>query len=135
MCTVQREKVVWFTVRVLLVRIWLTFSGAKDPEAALLLLAEDGCNDLEQVRPAGRRLSNAVVGSSSSSDAKNLALVRVQPHHRFAAADRRRGGGGGRAGASSRQLSRTIRLRPLSSRTTSKGADLTTEKANCYTYG
>ena len=133
MCTVQREKVVWFTVRVLLVRIWLTFSGAKDPEAALLLLAEDGCNDLEQVRPAGRRRSNAVVGSSS--DAKNLALVRVQPHHRFAAADRRRGGGGGRAGASSRQSSRTIRLRPLSSRTTSKGADLTTEKANCYTYG
>ena len=134
MCSVQRKKVIWFTVRVLLVRIWLTFSGAKDPEAALLLLAEDGCNDLEQVRPAGRRRSNAVVGSSSS-DAKNLALVRVQPHHRFAAADRRRGGGGGRAGASSRQLSRTIRLRPLSSRTTSKGADLTTEKANCYTYG
>ena len=84
---------VWFTVRVLLVRIWLTFSGAKDPEAALLL-AEDGRNDLEQVRPAGWQ-------QRRRADAKNLALV----HRRLAegrVAARRCC-----SGASSRQLSRT----------------------------
>ena len=46
----------------------MTFSGAKDPEAALLL-AEDGRNDLEQVRPAGWQQQRR------RADAKNLALV------------------------------------------------------------
>ena len=86
----------------------MTFSGAKDPEAALLL-AEDGRNDLEQVRPAGWQQQRR------RADAKNLALV-----HRRLAEGRVAAAASGRA----QDNCPGLRLRPLSSRTTSKGADL-----------
>ena len=100
----------------LLVRIWLTFSGAKDPEAALLL-AEDGRNDLEQVRPAGWQQQRR------RADAKNLALV----HRREARIGADRGESPPRTGSSAGRAQDNcpgLRLRPLSSQTTSKGADL-----------
>ena len=102
-------------MRVLLVRIWLTFSGAKDPEAALLL-AEDGRNDLEQVRPAGWQQQRR------RADAKNLALV----HRREARIGADRGESPPRTGSAGRAQDNCpgLRLRPLSSQTTSKGADL-----------